>query len=259
MNTNKLLGFFIKFYPTLAKVCGDIKSAILLQQLMYWWPKKKGNTVYKTVDELQKETTLSRWQQETILKKLQGRGFLSYENKGIPPKRHFTVYPEKIELEVKKYNERHIYNSKCSEFTQCNGEELLHITEITTKITTENTKIYRASDESDAPSVLSILFAITSLEELESNLSNIGSKKQSYKQKLCSIFGYKKSFNEIIDLRNKLIDLNQKYGDDTIPLDKKNMNLLHILLRENDFETIIEDCGNGLGYSYGNSKDGTIY
>lgn len=68
----------IAFYPELAKELGSIEAALYFQQLHYW-SDKGGRTdgfIYKTKEEIEEETTLSRYQQDTCRKLLIERGFI---------------------------------------------------------------------------------------------------------------------------------------------------------------------------------------
>jgi len=68
----------VAFYPALAKVLGGINEAIYLQQLMYWSDKgsRKDGFIYKTKNEIENETCLSRYQQDNARGKLKKMGVL---------------------------------------------------------------------------------------------------------------------------------------------------------------------------------------
>ena len=86
----------ISFYPALREISGSIAAAIMLQQVLYWWERKRGDTLYKTVSEMQAETSLTVNEQRTAIKNLKQAGFIAVEKKGLPAKRHFTVFIDKI-------------------------------------------------------------------------------------------------------------------------------------------------------------------
>jgi hypothetical protein len=86
----------ISFYPVLREITGSIAAAIMLQQVLHWWDKKSGETLYKTVAEMEEETSLTTNEQRTAIIKLKQAGFISVEKKGLPAKRHFTVFIDKI-------------------------------------------------------------------------------------------------------------------------------------------------------------------
>lgn len=68
----------IAFYPQLALELGDIASAIYYQQLYYWSDKgaREDGFIYKTMKEIEEETTLTRDQQDRIKKNLIKLGWL---------------------------------------------------------------------------------------------------------------------------------------------------------------------------------------
>ena len=72
-------------------MCGSLSAALMLQQLLYWWDKKSGDTVFKTVDEMKAETRLGRKAQLNAISKLSKLGFITVEYRGLPRKRHYIV------------------------------------------------------------------------------------------------------------------------------------------------------------------------
>lgn len=68
-------------------------AGILLSQLLYWNGKgsRKDGWIYKTADEVYRETGLTRSNQETAIKQLIGHGVIQYKLAGVPAKRHFRV------------------------------------------------------------------------------------------------------------------------------------------------------------------------
>lgn len=68
----------IPFRPGLARIFGDIPSAIYYAQLWYWRNKgrRPDGYIYKSKLEIEQETTLTREQQDRIRKKLVGMGWL---------------------------------------------------------------------------------------------------------------------------------------------------------------------------------------
>lgn len=62
----------IAFRPEWVEILGDIETAIYFQQIWYWSDKgtRKDGYIYKTIEEFEYETTLSRYKQERARKKL---------------------------------------------------------------------------------------------------------------------------------------------------------------------------------------------
>lgn len=68
----------VAFYPELAMELRDVCAAILYQQLYYWSDKgtREDGFIYKTKEEIQEETALTRDQQDRARKKLEKLGWL---------------------------------------------------------------------------------------------------------------------------------------------------------------------------------------
>ena len=68
----------ISFYPQLARLFGSPEAAIYFQQLYYWSDKgvRSDGYIYKTKEEIEQETCLSRDRQDAIRKKLVKLGVL---------------------------------------------------------------------------------------------------------------------------------------------------------------------------------------
>ncbi|MGA7180674.1 MAG: hypothetical protein WBX11_13955 [Thiobacillaceae bacterium] len=92
-----LHGDYVVYYPRVAEVCGNIKSAILLSQALSWTsgylrqnPGREG-WFWKTREEWFLETGLSRWEQESARERLKKLGVLEEKRRGAPPKLFFRV------------------------------------------------------------------------------------------------------------------------------------------------------------------------
>lgn len=69
----------ILFHPSWVEVLGGIPPVIMLSQLLYWTGTSsslKRGSIYKTVEQMQEETSLSKVQQQLARKKLIERGVL---------------------------------------------------------------------------------------------------------------------------------------------------------------------------------------
>jgi hypothetical protein len=98
---------FIRFQPGFVELF-NLNGGILLCYLLYWrgrgWHE---GWVYKTIQDMQYETGLSRDQQNTAIKKLKSMGVLEVKLKGIPATRHFRVNMRLIHslLEIHKLDD----------------------------------------------------------------------------------------------------------------------------------------------------------
>jgi len=70
--------FYVMFYPEMAHRFGSIARAIYLQNLIYWSDKghRKDGFIYKTKEFIEKETTLTRYQQDSCRKYFEKKGIL---------------------------------------------------------------------------------------------------------------------------------------------------------------------------------------
>lgn len=82
----------VAFHPTLARLFRGINEAIYWQQLYYWSDKggRPDGFIYKTKEEIEEETTLTRDQQDRVRKKLEEAGYI--ETKLIKANGHPTVH-----------------------------------------------------------------------------------------------------------------------------------------------------------------------
>lgn len=76
----------IAFHPILRDVGGSVTAAVFLSQALYWTkrlPEDRQGWFYKSREEWEEETSLTRYEQETARKLLKQRGLLSEEQRGI--------------------------------------------------------------------------------------------------------------------------------------------------------------------------------
>jgi hypothetical protein len=86
------------YYPCLAKPLGGVSSAVLFSQLFYWQDKATSNLgVYKTRDELEKETGLTHNEQRTAIKKLCKKGVLIVTEKRLEHKTFYKIDNKKVD------------------------------------------------------------------------------------------------------------------------------------------------------------------
>lgn len=123
----------VMLYPQLAKILGGTKEAIYWQQLYYW--SDKGNDpegwIYKTKIEMEKETTLTRYQQDRIREKLEKMGAIKTILKKVNriPILHF-----KLDVQLVK-------NLLMEKQTSCHSDSKKLTNDTYTENTTENTYV----------------------------------------------------------------------------------------------------------------------
>lgn len=98
----QLLDRPIAYQPAFAQLrAGKVKAgpaaAVLLSQLVYWHNRMDGEWMYKTREDIKKETGLSRDEQETARKRLVALGVLQEELRGVPATVHFRINTEQLE------------------------------------------------------------------------------------------------------------------------------------------------------------------
>jgi len=98
------LGRPVAYYPKLAEFLGSVTAAIFLCQFAYWSGKEKNKgEIFKTAEEIKKETGLTIKQQKTARKILKAKGYLKEELRGIPAKIHYVFDWDKISEDWGKF------------------------------------------------------------------------------------------------------------------------------------------------------------
>lgn len=129
----------VAYIPGLAIIFKSPATAILMSQMIYWYGsgKRKDGLIYKTIEELYQETGLTRASQDTAIKELVKREYLEVSLKGVPARRHFKIYLEKLvrDLPSLKDSSKLDYPNPPSSYVRTNQS----ITKITNNTTTEIT------------------------------------------------------------------------------------------------------------------------
>lgn len=83
----------IAFQRSFVDLGAGITGALMLSQAVYWTTRTNAEDgwFYKTIDEWQEETGLTRAEQETARKRLVKAGVLSEQRKGIPCKLYYRI------------------------------------------------------------------------------------------------------------------------------------------------------------------------
>ena len=134
----------VVFNPILARIAGDVASGLFLSQLLYWDGKgKEGGWIYKTIEEFQEETALSRKNQDRAVEKWKKLGVLETEVRGTPPTRHFRINEGKLRDLISNLfvQSGQIHMSKVDKYI-CpkRTNTIIGNTEITSEITSEITR-----------------------------------------------------------------------------------------------------------------------
>jgi hypothetical protein len=84
----------IAFHRAFVKLAGSITAALMLSQAMYWSKRATTNDegwFFKTREQWEEETGLSRFEQEGARKALRGFSFWKEELRGVPARMHYRV------------------------------------------------------------------------------------------------------------------------------------------------------------------------
>lgn len=85
------LGRAVAYHPGLRQVTGSITATVLLCQFIYWIDKTKSGWIYKDSYDIEEETGLSVYEQQTARKALIEKGILSEEYKRLDHKIAFKI------------------------------------------------------------------------------------------------------------------------------------------------------------------------
>lgn len=100
------LGRAVAYYPNLAKPLGGATSAILFSQLLYWHERVEGELgTYKTIEEIEAETGLTRREQETACKNLEKLGILTKTHKRLQHRMYYKLNPEAFDKAMIGFDE----------------------------------------------------------------------------------------------------------------------------------------------------------
>lgn len=94
----KNTGRAIAYRPNLARLFGGVIAEVFFEQIFYWQDKTDSNLgVYKTQEELEIETGLSRKEQETARKLLREKGVLIETHKRLEHRMYYKINNEKLD------------------------------------------------------------------------------------------------------------------------------------------------------------------
>jgi hypothetical protein len=88
----------VAYHPGIARAVKSVSAGVLMAQLIYWSPRTRDpeGWFWKTRDEIEEETALGRWEQETARKVLKKYGVLEEKLKGVPARMHFRVNIQRL-------------------------------------------------------------------------------------------------------------------------------------------------------------------
>lgn len=88
------IGRPVVYYPALNNIIGDTESNIFFCYIVFWSSHTDDDAngwVYKTADEIHKETGLNKHTQQAVRKRLAHKGLLEEKRKGLPARMYFRA------------------------------------------------------------------------------------------------------------------------------------------------------------------------
>lgn len=143
----------IAFHRSFVTLTGSVTAALMLSQAVYWARRTTDpeGWFYKTQEEWEEETGLSRSEQEGARKCLRALGFWHEERRGVPARLYFRIDTEVLANKIAENPQtslRKTCNLDCGKPANKIAENPQTLTtEITTEITTETTTERRESDQ----------------------------------------------------------------------------------------------------------------
>ena len=104
----KILSSPVAYYAVFAKIGGGVTAGVFLSQLVYWTGrgKRADGWVWKSAEDMEDETGLTRNEQETARRNLKARGLITERLAGVPATLHFRVDLEAVLLAVAQFGEK---------------------------------------------------------------------------------------------------------------------------------------------------------
>lgn len=95
---DELLDRPVSFLPVFARIGGSVNAGIMLSQARYWSKRTSDpeGWFYKTQEEWELETALTRYEQEGARKQLKQRGLIEEKKIGLPAKLHYRVVNDRV-------------------------------------------------------------------------------------------------------------------------------------------------------------------
>ncbi len=92
------IGRPVVYYPSLNPITGGVTATIFLLTFVQWHGTQHDpqGWIYKTQGEIERETGLSRYEQETARKQLRTRDLLREKRRGVPARLHYRVQLDRL-------------------------------------------------------------------------------------------------------------------------------------------------------------------
>jgi hypothetical protein len=99
----------IAFQPVLARIAGGALPGLFLSQAFYWSQRTTDpdGWFYKTRDEWNEETCMTRYEQETARKQLVSLGLMEEERRGLPARMYYRLRSGAILAAIDAFSQNH--------------------------------------------------------------------------------------------------------------------------------------------------------
>jgi hypothetical protein len=95
----------IAFHPILARITKSVSAGLMLSQAIYWtdtMDEDREGWFHKTIEEWERETCLSRREQESARERLRSLGLVAEERRGLSPIKWFRVNFDVLQMLIDK-------------------------------------------------------------------------------------------------------------------------------------------------------------
>lgn len=124
-NRKAILGLLadrpVAYHPDLARITGGVKAAVFLSQLLFWSNKgvRSDGYIWKVQEEWERETGLTRYEQEGARQKLLESGLIEERRSGWPAKLYYRIKFDALYEAVIAYYEDQKEPDKDAESSEC--------------------------------------------------------------------------------------------------------------------------------------------
>lgn len=133
----------IAFYPVYARIAGDVKSGVLLSQIMFWHRAMKLQEFYKSDAEFMAETMLSEREFRTAKSKIKKLSFVKVTRKGNPATTYYDIDYNKLMHALNSVNQSvqtSLDETSNQDWMKRQNKNSQNVQSIITENTTENTQ-----------------------------------------------------------------------------------------------------------------------
>jgi len=112
------IGKPVAYYPNIARWLGDVSTAVLVCQFMYWRGRVGDREIYKSRAEIERETAISSQAQKRICRQLVNAGLLTIVKKSMPARNYYQFNWDEIDKQFAEWCERNVPSSAYESYPQ---------------------------------------------------------------------------------------------------------------------------------------------